>query len=153
MCTENLVDGKILGEGKLEKRKKKSLSEFIIKIFLNSMVNIIDQNKSFEMKSVLSILSLLVALKSMATGSGKVWGTKLSPKVQRKRVKSKVALLKVGTDFFFFENCCRRSSPTNWKASRSLRDSPSGCRLLISTGERSLKRSLKTKIELLASLR
>ena len=102
VCTENLVDGKILGEGKLEKRKKKSLSEFIIKIFLNSMVNIIDQNKSFEMKSVLSILSLLVALKSMATGSGKVWGTKLSPKVQRKRVKSKVALLKVGTDFFFF---------------------------------------------------
>ena len=155
MCTENLVDGKILGEGKLEKRKKKSLSEFIIKIFLNSMVNIIDQNKSFEMKSVLSILSLLVALKSMATGSGKVWGTKLSPKVQRKRVKSKVALLKVGKNlvWLFFENCCRRSSPTNWKASRSLRDSPSGCRLLISTEERSLKRSLKTKIELLASLR
>ena len=118
------------------------------------MVNIIDQNKSFEMKSVLSILSLLVALKSMATGSGKVWGTKLSPKVQRKRVKSKVALLKVRKNLvFFFENCCRRSSPTNWKASRSLRDSPSGCRLLISTEERSLKRSLKTKIELLASLR
>ena len=46
------------------------------------------------MKSVSSILSL-VALKSMATGSGKVWGAKLSPKVQRKRVKSKVALLKV----------------------------------------------------------
>ena len=42
----------------------------------------------------------LVALKSMATGSGKVWGAKLSPKVQRKRVKSKVALLKVEeTDF------------------------------------------------------
>ena len=55
------------------------------------------------MKSVLSILFLLVALKSMATGSGKVWGTKLSPKVQRKRVKSKVALLKVGTDFFFLK--------------------------------------------------
>ena len=40
VCTENLVDGKIIGEGKLEKRKKKSLSEFIINIFLNSMVNI-----------------------------------------------------------------------------------------------------------------
>ena len=57
----------------------------------------------------------------MATGSGKVWGTKLSPKVQRKRVKSKVALLKVGNKlriqrnhqssgklfaaFSFLENC------------------------------------------------
>ena len=52
-------------------------------------------SKSTGMKSLSSILSILVALKSMATGSGKVWGTKLSPKVQRKRVKSKVALLKV----------------------------------------------------------
>lgn len=39
VCTENLADGKILGEGKLEKRKKKSLSEFIIQIFLGFMVN------------------------------------------------------------------------------------------------------------------
>ena len=36
----------------------------------------------------------LVALKSMAT-SAKSWGNKLSPKMQRKRVKSKVALMKV----------------------------------------------------------
>lgn len=96
VCTENLADGKILGEGKLEKRKKKSLSESIIQIFLDLVVNIKEiHNKSFAMKFFSSILSLPVALKSMATGSGKVWGTKLSPKVQRKRVKSKVALLKV----------------------------------------------------------
>merc|ERR1719412_1403423 len=36
----------------------------------------------------------LVALKSMAT-SAKSWGNKLSPKMQRKRVKSKVTLMKV----------------------------------------------------------
>ena len=43
----------------------------------------------------------------MATGSGKVWGAKLSPKVQRKRVKSKVALLKVEeTDFWHLKETC-----------------------------------------------
>ena len=73
----------MLGETKMEKKKKKSLSESTIQIF-----------QSLVMKSVAFNL-FLVALKSMATGSGKVWGTKLSPKVQRKRVKSKVALLKV----------------------------------------------------------
>ena len=52
----------------------------------------------------------LVALKSMATGSGKVWGAKLSPKVQRKRVKSKVALLKVEeTDFWHLKKTCLAS--------------------------------------------
>ena len=88
VCAENLTDGKILGEGKMEKRKKKSLSESTIQIVMNSVSS--------------SITSLLVALKSMATGSGKVWGTKLSPKVQRKRVKSKVALLKVRKNLLAF---------------------------------------------------
>ena len=46
----------------------------------------------------------------MATGSGKVWGAKLSPKVQRKRVKSKVALLKVEeTDFWYLKKTCLAS--------------------------------------------
>ena len=62
---------------------------------------ILPDNKSSVMKCV-SILSL-VALKSMATGSGKVWGAKLSPKVQRKRVKSKVALLKVRKKLLVFD--------------------------------------------------
>ena len=55
--------------------------------------------------------------------------------------------------FGFSDDVLHRSIPMNWKASRSLRDSQSGCRLLISTEERSPKRSLKMKTELLASLR
>ena len=129
----------------------------------------------------------------MATGSGKVWGAKLSssPKVQR---KNKIKMFYFPTIIYhyipqgakeegqvqggtaqggqqtadseefsvFWKIVCRllvfwkivcRSTQTNWKASLSLRDSRSGCRLLISTGEKSRRRSLKTKTELSASLR
>ena len=81
------------------RRRKRNLSvsaafKFVFGLDCKYLRIILPNNKSSVMKSVSSILSL-VALKSMATGSGKVWGAKLSPKVQRKRVKSKVALLKV----------------------------------------------------------
>ena len=140
------------------RRRKRNLSvsasfKFVFGLDCKYLRIILPDNKSSVMKCVSSILSL-VALKSMATGSGKVWGAKLSPKVQRKRVKSKVALLKVRKKkLLAFDIGFGRSTPMNWKVSQSLRDSPSGCRLLISTGERSQKRSLKTKTELLASLR
>ena len=139
------------------------------------------------------LLTPSVALKSMATGSGKVWGAKLSssPKVQR---KNKIKMFYFPTIIYhyipqgakeegqvqggpaqggqqtldseelsvFWELVCRflvfwkivcRSTQTNWKASLSLRDSRSGCRLLIFTGEKSRRRSLKTKTELSASSR
>ena len=54
----------------------------------------------------------LVALKSMVT-SAKSWGNKLSPKMQRKRVKSKVALMKVRRRKLNFGVIVKRHSKLN----------------------------------------
>ena len=101
VCTENLGEGR-LAEGKLEKKKKKSLSEFFYHFSYSQseILSLIPKIPNHKWRRWFYSALSLVALKSMATGSGKVWGAKLSPKVQRKRVKSKVALLKVEeTDF------------------------------------------------------